>query len=743
MVKDNLNFRCGDLHVHTPISTCYKGPKDDDEYIRLLRKHHDKKVNFIAITDHNTIAGYQKILEIGKNIRNKAAYLKELLSKYPNLESEYLQICSDQDIFDNMFIIPGVELEVKPNIHLLLLFDPSCDLAKINDFLTEVGYTPELRGQEVCEQSPKLDVLDALERASLLNAIVIAAHADDTKGILKLNAGDYRADIFKSKYLHGISYNNIHSKKIIEDLLNQREYKRQSPIAFVQSSDYHGATDCATRVTYFNMKSLSFEDFKCAILNPDTSVSPTAHPDTINQLNEIIQRNNAFGIAKVPVEIEDKRSALELICGILNEGYGVIIFGAKKDKTNIFSGLAQRDEEAFIEFEQYVKSSIQEQFNWTIKRLEHGNKWLNVVSLRKTSDNIYSVNNSEVFLLKKSKPTKATIAEIRELGTLDYFNKMAKYNEINDARYSRVISELDFLKDSYRQLQLFYKIEKSSFLLSDILEFKIVPPYTGDDFDAIYSNTNGSSKGNLYFIRHSKLHLDEAYLRATCPSIEYEETITPENGFMEITRDVIVIAPGGGSHFIPYEENKHIICLANNPCVLFWISEKFNNLFSLKSILAWLKSATFGWYNYATTDNLDIYIPSVFKHSPIPTLDLFKPTERVDECIDEIILQERQYLELCSKMPNNIDDEEFRTKIDDATNYHNTYISKLAMDIECLITNALQLNEYEIDMIKKPYALLEIYCILNPINFEARINEDCDMDLNTGLLLKGDGLEEI
>ncbi|HHV36008.1 MAG TPA: hypothetical protein GXX59_10645, partial [Syntrophomonadaceae bacterium] len=61
---NNGEFVAVDFHVHTPSSTCYKGEKTDDEYLEILRRYSEKEVRVIAITDHNSIRGYKKILEI-------------------------------------------------------------------------------------------------------------------------------------------------------------------------------------------------------------------------------------------------------------------------------------------------------------------------------------------------------------------------------------------------------------------------------------------------------------------------------------------------------------------------------------------------------------------------------------------------------------------------------------------------------------------------------------------------------
>ena len=43
-----------ELHVHTPSSNCYKGPKTEEEYLKIIETAYEKKIDILAITDHNS-----------------------------------------------------------------------------------------------------------------------------------------------------------------------------------------------------------------------------------------------------------------------------------------------------------------------------------------------------------------------------------------------------------------------------------------------------------------------------------------------------------------------------------------------------------------------------------------------------------------------------------------------------------------------------------------------------------------
>ena len=68
----DIDFVKIDLHIHTPASRCYKGAKDDDEYLKILENAIRQELKVIAITDHNTIEGYTKLQTIKDDLlKNK------------------------------------------------------------------------------------------------------------------------------------------------------------------------------------------------------------------------------------------------------------------------------------------------------------------------------------------------------------------------------------------------------------------------------------------------------------------------------------------------------------------------------------------------------------------------------------------------------------------------------------------------------------------------------------------------
>ena len=117
-----------DLHVHTPASECYYRKYDslEDEYMNLVKMYVEKDVKVIAITDHNSIKGYKELMRIKSESENRIKYWNEL----GEIEELKDKICKEQEklkIFQSILILPGIEFEAFPGIHILLIFDSQID----------------------------------------------------------------------------------------------------------------------------------------------------------------------------------------------------------------------------------------------------------------------------------------------------------------------------------------------------------------------------------------------------------------------------------------------------------------------------------------------------------------------------------------------------------------------------------------------------------------------------------------
>lgn len=225
-----------DFHVHSPASFDFDGiGRDEAGYLWLLEQAKLAGLDIIVCTDHNDIAGYNKFGELENDLRSTKRILDRNSTPVPET------ILAQLDLFEQVIILPGVELDINPNIHFIVVFDPQ-RTDEISTFLNNAGYTPDVRGNEKSSTYCKWSVADLLLEADKINAIVIAAHIDSDKGLYEASKkwGHSRVSAFCDENLYAMEFINPVSRDQIENLMKTPAYGRKTRLAFVQSSDFHG-----------------------------------------------------------------------------------------------------------------------------------------------------------------------------------------------------------------------------------------------------------------------------------------------------------------------------------------------------------------------------------------------------------------------------------------------------------------------------------------------------------------------
>lgn len=262
-----------DLHIHTPMSKCYKKTysSNEEEYIRILDEAFENGISIIAITDHNTVKGYYEMMD----------YMKADKQKY----SKYA----------NMLILPGVEISSFGK-HILAIFPPEKTQDELNTFLYNIGIDVNEQGDEDAD-AYKVTPIQLMKKISEIGGITILAHADSSNGMLEkllhtnkngddswIHKGKSLASIIKSEYLYGISLNDKKLKdKLLKDILNNKHYRREKSIAIVYCSDSHGTRNIegkyetdgrpiGERYSYIKLSELTFHGLKTALLDPEVRI---------------------------------------------------------------------------------------------------------------------------------------------------------------------------------------------------------------------------------------------------------------------------------------------------------------------------------------------------------------------------------------------------------------------------------------------------------------------------------------
>ncbi|MGL5152180.1 MAG: PHP domain-containing protein [Clostridium sp.] len=245
-----------DLHVHTPASSCYqcKGNLNEEgHYLNILREYKKRNIKLIAITDHNTLKGYKKLMEIKRDLEER---INSLDIKNDEHREEILRVTEDLELFKDVNIVPGVEFTAYPHIHILMLFNKNDELSKVDEFLFNHGYDTEDKQGRDLDNTKNLDVLGTLKLGRKLGAITIAAHIDRETGLLtwlqQSNVED--RSIFNSKELMGVHVLKEETVNYLKNKILDRK------LTFIKASDFHNEIDdMEKRSTLMELDTLDYE----------------------------------------------------------------------------------------------------------------------------------------------------------------------------------------------------------------------------------------------------------------------------------------------------------------------------------------------------------------------------------------------------------------------------------------------------------------------------------------------------
>lgn len=614
-------------------------------------------------------------------------------------------------MFEEMLIIPGMELDVKPGVHLLLLFDPSIKPEKIDEFLEENGYEFEKQGVEN-PSNINLEILDALEKVAELGGFGIGAHVDSEKGIYNVlrDGGQYRAQILKSKYLLAVQYNNPRIPSKIQTILNNREYRRDYPLSFIQCSDYHGDENLGEPITYIKMNEMTFKELCNSLQNYNECVSATERPEIKSILDKIIKEHNT--IILEDITNENISPAIESVCALLNNGNGNLVIGAVNQNiigTNI-------DNKQSVELIERIKKAIKNHngFNLDLKVYPYGVKSVLVIKCKPINGNIfYLAENNKAFILQNGNATEANAEQIASIVERNILDRLEVIQEINKPNTKDLINKVDALINCSSYINLITTIERMSINLTKVVKPSFVQPLEGetktkviDTMLGIADNVNlvnGSINGRIVVVGEWEPRLSYSYVRCSCPKYDIKELELDK-----IKGPLIIIAPGGGTFLLDREEEISIVSAFSEVPVLYLrflegISSKLK--ITEKYLIGWLKSSLAIWYSLTAWGSYDLRKINIFKKIPIPIFEDSSIVEAIEVLIEAILKEENDFLSIV----NTVSKDEAK----DIVNSHNNSINNIAAQIDSLFYEAFCVTDKQVSIINTALGKNELF-VLTP-----------------------------
>ena len=230
-----MTWRRMDLHIHTPATKDYQD--HDSTYLDLLKKAEAERLDIIAFTDHNTIAGYSSMMQEISDLERWVAsdrlrpQEKEKLQEYHRLT-------------DKILVLPGFELTATFGFHILGIFPPRTPIRSIEHVLLQLNVPFEMLDAGETEVGPTCDVLTAYRVLDEAGALVIAAHANSSHGVAMFGldiGGQTRIAYTQDPHLHALEVTDMNStrRRSTASFFNGSKPQYPRRMHCIQSSDAH------------------------------------------------------------------------------------------------------------------------------------------------------------------------------------------------------------------------------------------------------------------------------------------------------------------------------------------------------------------------------------------------------------------------------------------------------------------------------------------------------------------------
>ena len=261
-----------DFHTHTPASDdfmqgCPQRIKDEVTPEFWLRKFMERKIDCVAITDHNS-----------------GEWIVKLQQKYEELDA----VQEELDWFRPLYLFPGVEISANGGVHILAILGPEKQTSNIDQLLGEVKYRSKKGNKNGLTEEPLTQIIDAIAKH---DGIAIPAHVDQPKGLFEQLQGQTLEQVLDSP--------NIFAMELLDSTYQkpQMYIDKKKKWAEVRGSDTHfrnyachgSNKDGFGIFTWVKMDKPSIEGLRLALRDGAASVNLNLDENPNNYADSVIE----------------------------------------------------------------------------------------------------------------------------------------------------------------------------------------------------------------------------------------------------------------------------------------------------------------------------------------------------------------------------------------------------------------------------------------------------------------------
>jgi hypothetical protein len=414
-----------DLHIHTPASSDFQ--QADVKYLDVLQRAEARGLDIIAFTDHNTIAGYRKMLDEVTQLE-LLERLNRILPEEQNRLREYRRL------FDKLLILPAFEFTATFGFHIIGLFPPETPVREIEHLLIDLHIPTDQLDLGSATVGATTDVLTVYRKIDEAGGLVIAAHANSSNGVAMRGfpiGGQTKIAYTQDPHLHALEVTDLEQRGSRTTAAFFSGIKPEYPrrMHCIQGSDSHRLIadpqhkknlGIGDRVTEVLLPEVSFEALRELFLSNDFArTRPRSHKeqpayDFIHTAREeganIIQdfhENMTVRGGKLYNIIAD-------VCAFANTNGGTLYVGLNSEPKKPVIGITN-PEQAITQLDKEISTRITPPLQCTIDVHDTNSKKILRILIPRGDDPPYAVDDNKVYVRDEAETGLAVRDEIVSL----------------------------------------------------------------------------------------------------------------------------------------------------------------------------------------------------------------------------------------------------------------------------------------------------------------------------------------
>ena len=442
-----------DLHLHTPASEDYLQP--DIGYLEILKQAASKGLDMIAFTDHNTVAGYRRMMEEIDQLRLLQG-LNRLLPEEETRLAEY------QKLLSRVLVLPGFEFTATFGFHILAIFPEEKPVRDIEHLLLELNIPSEKLDQGSITVGASVDVLTAYKAIREAGGMAIAAHANSNNGVAMRRfpfGGQTKIAYTQDPDLFALEVTDLEKQGRHTTAFffsgNKPEYPRR--MHCIQGSDahllvknnaYQNKLGVGERTTDVRLPDKSFRALKELFESSNFNrIRPHRHSSqpAFDFIQEARQEGATFMQdfhEKITVRGGNLYSVIADICAFANTNGGTLYLGLSADSKENFEGI-NRPNQAIQKLQSEIEKRISPELEVKFEAQETKGKNVIQVMIPKGEDPPYAVDDNKIYLRTENETGMAVRDEIVDM-VLQSQKPKVKFSEEVDAAPLPIPGSKDF-----------------------------------------------------------------------------------------------------------------------------------------------------------------------------------------------------------------------------------------------------------------------------------------------------------